>query len=552
MIDLGAKRDVNAIRIAWANPYAKCYYVQFWTGEMEPFYDGINKGAWQTFPMGSITDGKGGTPTLKLTSSTMSVRYLRIWMTESSNTCDTHGAQDKRNCVGYAINELYIGTLSAKREFTDIVKHAPSRQQTITWPSSVDPWHAAADLDYGRGDQIGLDFFFNCGVTRGLPAMIPVAVLYTIPEDAANEIAWLYKRKYPISWIEMGEEADGQRVLPEDYATLYIQFAKAIHKLVPQAPLGGPAFEGTPGDVDSWSDANGRVSFLGRFLDYLKVRDHLRDFTFFSFEHYPCMGGQACADWNSLYWEPAYVDRVVQAWKDNGLPPKVPFFMIEGNDLGEGGAGTVKSALWLADYVGSMLSAGASGTYYFHYIATDRSGGFLPIDESGQVKYYPPQYLATQLITREWVEPLDSVHKLYKAAGDVRDKDGNTLVTAYPVERPDGQWSVMLINKDQDNAHSVQVSFAGTGAGHDRFFTGAVDRIVFGAAEYQWHPDPATLDDKPIDTGDDGGGRRLALRGHPDPDGPPTKSTVASTGQDTLNELPKASIIVLRGKLADR
>jgi hypothetical protein len=552
MIDLGAKWDVNAIRIAWANPYAKRYYVQFWTGEMEPFYDGINKGAWQTFPMGSITDGKGGTPTLKLTSSTMSVRYLRIWMTESSNTCDTHGAQDKRNCVGYAINELYIGTLSAKREFTDIVKHAPSRQQTITWPSSVDPWHAAADLDYGRGDQIGLDFFFNCGVTRGLLTMIPVAVLYTIPEDAANEIAWLYKRKYPISWIEMGEEADGQRVLPEDYATLYIQFAKAIHKLVPQAPMGGPAFEGTSGDVDSWSDANGRVSFLGRFLDYLKVRDHLRDFTFFSFEHYPCMGGQACADWNSLYWEPAYVDRVVQAWKDNGLPPKVPFFMTEGNDLGEGGAGTVKSALWLADYVGSMLSAGASGTYYFHYIATDRSGGFLPIDESGQVKYYPPQYLATQLITREWVEPLDSVHKLYKAAGDVRDKDGNTLVTAYPVERPDGQWSVMLINKDQDNAHSVQVSFAGTGAGHDRFFTGAVDRIVFGAAEYQWHPDPATLDDKPIDTGDDGGGRRPALRGHPDPDGPPTKSTVASTGQDTLYELPKASIIVLRGKLADR
>jgi hypothetical protein len=316
--------------------------------------------------------------------------------------------------------------------------------------------------------------------------------------------------------------------------------------------MGGPAFEGTSGDVDSWSDANGRVSFLGRFLDYLKVRDHLRDFTFFSFEHYPCMGGQACADWNSLYWEPAYVDRVVQAWKDNGLPPRVPFFMTEGNDLGEGGAGTVKSALWLADYVGSMLSAGASGTYYFHYIATDRSGGFLPIDESGQVKYYPPQYLATQLITREWVEPLDSVHKLYKAAGDVRDKDGNTLVTAYPVERPDGQWSVMLINKDQDNAHSVQVSFAGTGAGHDRFFTGAVDRIVFGAAEYQWHPDPATLDDKPIDTGDDGGGRRPALRGHPDPDGPPTKSTVASTGQDTLYELPKASIIVLRGKLADR
>jgi hypothetical protein len=92
MIDLGAKVDVNAVKIAWANPYAKRYYVQFWTGELEPFYDGINKGAWQTFPMGTITDGKGGIPTLKLMSWSIPVRYLRIWMTESSDTCDTHGA----------------------------------------------------------------------------------------------------------------------------------------------------------------------------------------------------------------------------------------------------------------------------------------------------------------------------------------------------------------------------------------------------------------------------------------------------------------------------
>ena len=101
--------------------------------------------------------------------------------------------------------------------------------------------------------------------------------------------------------------------------------------------------------MDSWADANGRVSFLGRFVEYLKARHHLNDFRFSSFEHYPCMGGRRCADWSSLYWEPAYVNRVIQAWRDNGLPPDVPFFMTEGNDLGEGGAGTVKSALLLAD-----------------------------------------------------------------------------------------------------------------------------------------------------------------------------------------------------------
>ena len=510
MIDLGAKVDVNAIKIAWANPYAKQYYVQFWTGAKEPFYDGINQGAWQTFPMGTVTGGQGGTQMLKLMHWKMAVRYLRIWMTESSNTCDTHGSDDRRNCVGYAINELYIGTVSGAGEFTDIVKHLPGRKQTITWPSSVDPWHAASDLDYGRGDQIGLDFFFNCGVTRGLPAMIPIAILYSIPEDAANQIAYLYKRKYPISWIEMGEEPDGQRVLPEDYATLYLQFAKAIHALAPSAPLGGPAFEGTSGDVDSWADANGRVSFLGRFVDYLKERGRLGDFTFFSFEHYPCMGGKDCANWNSLYWEPAYVNRVVQAWKDNGLPSNVPFFMTEGNDLDDGGKGTVKSGLWLADYIGSMLTAGAAGTFYFHYIATEDRGGFLPIDKNNHVKNYPPQYLAAQVISKEWVQPVDAVHKLFQVSSDVKDKEGNTLVTAYALERPDGQWSVMLVNKDHDNDHSVKVTFADPVSKQDRFFRGPVTSVVYGAG------------------------------------GPPATSSVAA---DAFYQLPKASIVVLRGRL---
>ena len=548
MIDLGEKVDVNAIRIAWADPYARRYYIQFWTGEQQPFYNGINKGAWQTFPMGTIEDGKGGTPTLKLMGSTITVRYLRIWMTESSNTCDTHGAQDRRNCVGYAINELYVGRVTEDGQFTDVVKHVPSRQQTITWPSSVDPWHAASDLDYGRGDQIGLDFFFNCGVTRGLPAMIPVALLYTIPEDAANEIAYVYKRRYPVSWVEMGEEADGQRVLPEDYATLYVQFAKAIHKLVPKAPLGGPAFEGTPGDVDSWADGNGRVSFLGRFLSYLRARDRLQDFTFFSFEHYPCMGGRRCAEWNSLYWEPAYINRVIQAWKDNGLPPNVPFFMTEGNDLGEGNQGTVKAGLWQADYIGSFLTAGGGGTYYFHYIASGRggSGGFLPIDENNRVRQHTPQYLAAQVITKEWVQPIDAVHKLYRVASDVKDKDGNILVTAYAVERPDGLWSVMLINKDQDNDHSVKMAFAGKG--RNRRFSGAVDRVVFGPNEYQFHPDPAPSAADPA-AARGGRGGRGAISGHADPDGPPSKSTVTAGDTGTMYLLPKASIIVLRGKV---
>jgi hypothetical protein len=531
MIDLGAKVDVNAIRIAWANPYARKYAVQFWTGLLEPFYDGTEAGTWQTFPKGYFTEGPGGTVTLKLVTGTISARYLRIWMTESSNTCDTHGSADKRNCVGYAINELYVGTLSVAGTFNDVVQHSASRRQTVTWPSSVDPWHAESDLVYSRGDQIGFDLFFTSGITRGLPTMVPIAMLYATPEDAAAEIAYLYKRRYPISWIEMGEEADGQHMLPEDYGALYIQFATAIHKLEPEAKLGGPAFEGTFGDVDVWPDSMGRVSFLGRFLDYLRAHGHLNDFTFFSFEHYPFMGKNETASWNDLFLEPGLVHRVVEAWKDNGLPPNLPFFMTEGNMGGGGGPRDVKSALWLADYVGSMISEGASGTFYFHYMPTSGGRGqFLALDKDFRVTNYPPQYLAAQVITKEWVQPVDAPHRLFRATSDLVDDAGNVLVTAYAVQRPDGQWSVLLVNKDRENDHEISLVFADETTKRTRSFDGAVERITFGAAEYQWH--------------------QTDLVGHADPDGPPARTTLRGDPAAKY-VLPKASVVVLRGKLPE-
>ncbi len=537
MIDLGRKLDVNAIRIAWADPYAKRYTVQFWTGEKEPFYEGTTEGTWQTFPLGTVEDGKGGTPTLKLVSWMIPVRYLRIWMTESSNTCDTHGSADQRNCVGYAIKELYVGTLAPDGQFTDLVEHLPSRMQTVTWPSSVDPWHAAPDLDEALGDQVGFDFFFHSGVTRGLPAFVPIAMLYSTPDDAAAEIAYLYKRQYPIAYIEMGEEADGQHMLPEDYGALYLQFATAIHKLVPNARLGGPAFEGTLDDVEVWPDSQGRVSWLGRFLDYLKVHGRMNDFTFFSFEHYPF---DACNNpWSDLYREPSIVSHIIQVWKDDGLPANTPFFMTEGNMSSRSGEKFVDimGGLWLADYVGSMMSGGAGGTFFFHDMPGSLgpgcgagSFGFLNLDRDYQVKEYFSQYFASQMISKEWVQPVDAIHRLYRVASDVQDPAGNLLVTAYAVERPDGQWSVMLINKDQYNDHAMKVVFSDPEAKRVRYFAGNVDRIVFGDAEYHWHPD--------------------GVKGFASPDGPPSKST-ATGGPDALYQLPKASIIVLRGRIGN-
>ena len=53
------------------------------------------------------------------------------------------------------------------------------------------------------------------------------------------------------------------------------------------------------------------------------------------------------------------------------------------------------------------------------------------LDRDYHVKGYPPQYLAAQVITKEWAQPVDAPHRLFKAASDVTDATGNLLVTAY-------------------------------------------------------------------------------------------------------------------------
>ena len=146
VVDWQRASKIDAVRIAWADRTPKNYRVQLWTGDGSPRRN-ATKGAWQTFPRGMVTNGHGATITLQLTSLPVPARYLRVWMNQSSNTCDTHGSSDRRNCVGYAIRELYAGTLAPDGSFQDLVKHAAGRGQSSTIVSSVDPWHQPADIN---------------------------------------------------------------------------------------------------------------------------------------------------------------------------------------------------------------------------------------------------------------------------------------------------------------------------------------------------------------------------------------------------------------------
>src|SRR5580658_4921142 len=538
VVDLKSEKPVNAIRISWAAPYARTYRVEYWIGKDALDFDRGPQGEWKTFPSGTLTSASGGTVTLKLVEAPVSAQYFRIWMTESSNTCDEHGADDIRNCVGYAMKEVEVGSDGTNNEFTAAVGDASEHQKISYCTSSIDPWHSAGDVNATGGYQhSGFDLFFTSGLTNDLPAMIPVTMLYGTPDDAAAQIAYLEKRGYSIGYVELGEEPDGKHAMPEDYAALYIQWAAAIHKVDPQLKLGGPVFEGVNDDIRLWPDAQGRISWMGRFVDYLKTHGRISDLAFVSFEHYPFEPYDIT--WKTLYTEPQLMKHILQVWRDDGVPKEVPLMVTE-NHLAAGLTGpmtTIFAALWLADNVGSFFEGGGAAFYHSPIqpqgvqktcLGWSSWSNFVS-DETYEIKGYTSPYFAAHMINQEWVQHRSGMHRMVPSNTDIKDAEGNVLVTSYAVYRPDGNWSLMLVNRDETTPHSVKVQFEDSVSKHNQSFSGPVTLVTFGSEQYVW------INDGP--------------NSHADPDQPPIATTLAA-GPATVFTLPKASITVLRGKAA--
>ena len=150
--------------------------------------------------------------------------------------------------------------------------------------------------------------------------------------------------------------------------------------------------------------------------------------------------------------------------------PNVPMFITESN-LSSAASETYMdlfAGLWLADYIGSFLNAGGALVYHFHYLplfmehgcnSSPGTFGMFTVGPDYQIEQPLSQFFASQMINLEWVQPGSGTHDMYPAKSDVDDGAGHTLVTTYALKRPDGQWSLMIVNRDQHNAHSVKIVF---------------------------------------------------------------------------------------------
>ena len=198
---------------------------------------------------------------------------------------------------------------------------------------------------------------------------------------------------------------------------------------------------------------------------------------------------------------------------------------------------TIFAALWLADNVGSFFEGGGAAFYHSPIQPQGIQNSCLGwaswsnfvSDENYDIKGYTSPYFAAHMINLEWVQHHSGVHRMFSSAADIKNAEGNVLVTSYAVHRPDGNWSLMLVNRDETSPHRVRVQFEDAKAKQTASFSGPVTSVTFGSEQYVW------INDGP--------------NSHADPDHPPIATTQAATSQTTFT-LPKASITVLRGKVA--
>lgn len=526
LVDLGRPRPLDAVAIDWYAPYATRLKVQYFTGPSAVLLAGHPPGAWADFPRARFR-GHGGHQLLRVADHPMAVRFVRVLMTRSSHTAAS-SAHDVRDRLGYAIRELRLGVLGgagrAGRHLHDLIRHARSgTAQTTIYTSSTDPWHRARDRDRSY-EQPSFTTVLASGLTHRLPLLVPVPVLYGTPAGAVAELRYLRRLRVPIRGVELGEEPDGQLMQPEDYAALYLQFARAIHRALPRLPLGGPGFQTSIPDWLAWPDAHGDRSWVHRFLDYLRSHGALAQLSFFSFEWYP-FDNTCDAPAPQLARAAQTLDSVLTLQREHGLPAGLPMYLTEYGYSAFAGQDEVDlpGALLDADVAARFMTEGGSAAYLYGLEPDSlmneqprcSTWGNLVLyqsDDNHRIRDPVAAYWAMQMLARDWVVPGDGLHQTLAAASSARDAAGRELVRAYPLRRPDGRLSLLLVNVDP--AHAYRVTLAGSTGATTSAPPGPWIQEQLSRAQYGWHPARAA--------------------GHPGPDGPPARTQVTAGAQIVL------------------
>ena len=185
--------------------------------------------------------------------------------------------------------------------------------------------------------------------------------------------------------------------------------------------------------------------------------------------------------------------------QQGGLTHDIPWIISEYGYSAFGARAEIdlEGALVNADSVARFLTLGGDVAYLYGYEAshvikeTECSVGnnmMFFLDERGHAGIPTATFWGARMLAQEWVKPGDEIHELYPAASDLKNEQGEQIVTAYALRRPDGLWSLMLINKDPDQAARRE----GRSSKKDRArnaFGSPIDVVQFSSQQYQLNSD---------------------------------------------------------------
>jgi hypothetical protein len=256
----------------------------------------------------------------------------------------------------------------------------------------------------------------------------------------------------------------------------------------------------------------------------------LSDYNFFSFEWYPfddvC---EPVAD--QLASAPDKLTDSLREMQRGGITHRLPWIISE---YGFSAFATraeisMEGALFNAEVVARFLSLGGDQAFLFGYagsrpVIDQCSAGnnmLFFMSDDGKIRYPYAPYYGARLLTQEWLASYGS-HELCPALVSGLNQRGLKAVTAYAVHRPDGLWSVLLINKDPDQTYDVTIGFGS----NELVYSPPLELFQYSSAQYMLNNDVSN----PVPVKND-----------------PPSSTMLNRGNADPIELPPYSLTVLRG-----
>ena len=482
-LDLSSTATANALTIVWGTPFAATFQVQAWpfTGWPPPLQSGYSETNWNT--VGTYS-GTGGTQGVTFPGTT--AQYWRILMTASS--AGVSGA--------YAVAEatLYNGATQVT------ANNAASTVQTQAEVSTTDP---ASTLLYTTNPPGSTDFeSFMTYIHSFTPQAIPMITVNVGTGTASEAASWVYyanvTRGYGIKYWQIGNETEGNwetggPLNAQDFVRRYIKYYNAMKAVDPSIIITGPV-SGSFLDTSNLYDGK---SYVEDFIEILASEGAIADLNAIDYHWYPNYGtasqpysySSALASTATLDAYPAQLN----GWLTGAgvaNPTNVPVLMSEFNsdpsDLNF--QLQLADGLFVADALGHFVKDfgnrgftnlwdtlnGGSGTV----TATGGDLGYLNIRNDGY-QYQPrATYWAMQMVTSDWAKGGDTAsHQLISTT--VQNAPAS-LLTAYSDYRPDGVFSLIVVNKNPANAYNTWIS--GLPFAPNNTATG----WTFNSTNYQW------------------------------------------------------------------